>query len=38
MKQPTIDIVEVEVSRSDDSVLAPNSNHHGHVATAFSWS
>jgi hypothetical protein len=38
MKQPTIDIVEVEVARSDDSVLAPNSNHHGHVATAFSWS
>lgn len=38
MKKPVIDIVEVEVERSDEAVLAPNSNHHGHVATAFSWS
>ena len=33
----TIEIVEIDVERAEDSVLAPNSNHHGHVATAFSW-
>jgi hypothetical protein len=33
-----IDVVEIEMERSQESVLAPNANHHGHVATAFSWS
>ena len=32
-----IEMVEVREERSEDSVLAPNSNHHGHVATSFSW-
>ncbi len=34
----TIEITVVESARSAETVLAPNSNHHGHVATAFSWS
>lgn len=32
-----ITIVAVEEARAEEAVLAPNSNHHGHVATAFSW-
>ncbi len=35
---PTIQMVEVREERSEQAVLAPNSNHHGHVATSFSWS
>jgi|GEM_PF-2237936 hypothetical protein len=34
---PEITIVEVEERRAAETVLAPNSNHHGHVATSFSW-
>ncbi len=34
----TIQLVTVREERSDNAVLAPNSNHHGHVATSFSWS
>lgn len=33
----TIEITVVEEARPAEAVLAPNSNHHGHVATAFSW-
>lgn len=32
-----ITITTVEEQRTAETVLAPNSNHHGHVATAFSW-
>lgn len=32
-----ITIVEVEERRAEETVLAPNSHHHGHVATSFSW-
>ncbi len=32
-----ITITTVEEQRAAETVLAPNSNHHGHVATAFSW-
>lgn len=35
---PTIEMVEVAQERSEETVLAPNANHHGHVATSFSWS
>lgn len=34
---PEITIIEVEDKRADETVLAPNSNHHGHVATSFIW-
>lgn len=33
-----ITIVAVEEQRAAESVLAPNSHHHGHVATSFAWS
>lgn len=32
-----ITIAAVEDKRADETVLAPNSHHHGHVATSFSW-
>ncbi|VEG28962.1 Uncharacterised protein [Actinomyces howellii] len=35
---PEITIVTVEDKRAEEAVLAPNSHHHGHVATSFSWS
>lgn len=38
METNTLQIEVVELERADETVLAPNSNHHGHVATAFSWS
>ncbi len=38
MNEITIDMVEIDAERADEAVLAPNSNHHGHVATSFSWS
>lgn len=31
-------ITEVATERSDDQILAPNANNHGHVSTAFAWS
>jgi len=33
-----ITIVTVEEQRDAETVLAPSSTHHGHVATAFAWS
>jgi hypothetical protein len=34
----TIEIAEVEMERTEETVLAPNGNHHGNVATSFAWS
>ncbi len=34
----TITLVEVATERSEDQILAPNANNHGHVSTAFAWS
>ncbi|GAB3598653.1 hypothetical protein GCM10027408_15440 [Microbacterium tumbae] len=31
-------ISEVATERSDEQILAPNANNHGHVSTAFAWS
>ncbi len=33
-----LNITEVATERSDDQILAPNANNHGHVSTAFAWS
>jgi hypothetical protein len=38
MSMSQITIVAVEEQRAAETVLAPNSNHHGHVATSFAWS
>jgi len=33
-----ITITQVATERSEDQILAPNANNHGHVSTAFAWS
>lgn len=33
-----IAITEVATERSQEQILAPNANNHGHVSTAFAWS
>ncbi|NYD68191.1 hypothetical protein BJ972_002710 [Agromyces atrinae] len=32
-----ITVTQIATERSEEQILAPNANNHGHVSTAFAW-